>query len=350
MNIKKLASSLMMLSLCTVGVGNVSAAAADPAEAGAARLRANIRVDTLRSKNPLDIDGNPILPVHSTEERDRKIVALYEALIDQKIFLLEQVNVIPQGIKGLPKYLNQLFDKGITAERIRAFRDGSLARAAVRRAKNEVDLINHQNATQKIAHVRGGVSASTLCLTQITNLTRTLSRDIVNSRTRDELVNRFAVALAALNFGAINANFDGDTGASATTLTEHRQAVENLWQVVVALARLAGDKIGELQAANDELHVTHDALKQAMRRENGTMLCLHIAYAYYCDNQHSTEESFFDIYERYDPATPENGNKGIRERYEAWLRKVGITEMHKPGTPIGNGDDWDELLRRSDAI
>ena len=84
--------------------------------------------------------------------------------------------------------------------------------------------------------------------------------------------------------------------------------------------------------------------------KSANMLMFHIAYSYYCDAQDIGEQSFFDIYERYDPATPENGNKGIRERYEAWLRKVGITEMHKPGTPIGNGDDWDELLRRSDAI
>ena len=237
---------------------------------------------------------------------------------------------------------------GINAERIRSLRDNGLAREMLRSAAKEIAGTVHENATRKIAHVREGVSASTLCLTQITELTGNLSRAIVNTRDPNELLRDFADELAGLNFGAINASFDGDTGSSATTLAEHRQAVENLWQVIAALANLAGDKIGELQDANDELHVTHDALKQAMRRENGTMLCLHIAYAYYCASGVVGQvEGFFDIHGVYDPATPENGNKGIRERYEAWLRKVGITEMRKPGTPVGEGDDWAELLRRA---
>ena len=86
MNIKKLAASLMMLSLCTVGVENVSAAA--PAGDGAARLRANVRTDTLREKDPLYTDGSHVLPVGSTNAEDVAIVDLYGAIIDRKIFPL----------------------------------------------------------------------------------------------------------------------------------------------------------------------------------------------------------------------------------------------------------------------
>ena len=87
-----------------------------------------------------------------------------------------------------------------------------------------------------------------------------------------------------------------------------------------------------------------------LHAKSANMTVFHMAYKLLCAYSVAGARDFLDdvVDLDLDPATPENGNKNIRERYDAWVARTGAVRPHAGDRYTE--EDWDELRKRSDAI
>ena len=142
MNIKKLAASLMMLSLCTVGVENVSAAAAPMA------------TPPERLINDLDT-----LPDDAPEKQ------LYNELYrNKRTRLLDNATYSPKGITSLKKYLGYALQENPNLMNDIREATPMRANAIMARMASLISAKYHNNARDKMESVRNVLNISNACL------------------------------------------------------------------------------------------------------------------------------------------------------------------------------------------
>ena len=146
MNIKKLAASLMMLSLCTVGVGNVSAA------------NPPITTPPERLINDL-VDGSPEYNLY-VELRDRI-----------QLDLMRDMTYSPRQIRSLKKYIGLLMREDANlpdiVARANTTRDKQAVLDYLANLSSKVAAKYHNDATTKAGETRNMIMLSTACLDAI---------------------------------------------------------------------------------------------------------------------------------------------------------------------------------------
>ena len=315
MNIKKLAASLMMLSLCTVGVENVSAAAAGPL-----RIAEGIHLGGDDRMTPLNNhDNSPVLVAGSPEE------LLFKALYRKHINVLEQQDVSAGGVKGLSKYLNRLIRVGITADVVNDPSESPpKIRATIHTRMGGVSKFYHDDSTAKAGRVRDVVTNASVCIRTIAQVTR----DIALAGNTDAIITAFEDALGPSNeelARIISENFAGGMGAehadgaSGRVLEDNRQAILELQRAISALVRFAMLTINNLVDSGTTMRLFHEIYIILCRAHCGGREF----FEGYVDPVDGIRKS---AYNDFDPPSAENGNKTLYERYQEWLRITGFPE------------------------
>lgn len=310
MNIKKLAASLMMLSLCTVGVGNVSASApagdaAPDAPPPLTRMAEQITEDSRRTDTPILIaTRQPALAPNSAE--DDLFKAIYAKLATSNMYLLEQVHLMPAKAQGLQKYMRQLLARGITVTKVEQARDAYDLEDMLINRMADIEKTNREHATTKAGDVRKVVGLATECLrvfaesvNGILNAGNVDEAALVvnNAQTRlDDILADGGELVTAIN------QLQG--GKSGTALREQKEQISQLRLAVLNLVRLGIDRMRTLQTT-------------MQTRDNLAMAFLHEAYKNYCNTRTKANDQFFDMMKLVYPASSlEYGN--LEAMYDAW--------------------------------
>ena len=105
--------------------------------------------------------------------------------------------------------------------------------------------------------------------------------------------------------------------------------------VKVLLLLLCSTTCGAMEPVRDRIEERADTMgiavsplssNKQIRSYNESMVSMrvfHELYTLMCSSN-CGGDTFFNDYDVYDPATPENGNKTLRERYEEWATLNGI--------------------------
>lgn len=332
MNIKKLAASLMMLSLCTVGVENISAASAAHVpevlnmvagiELGNDPARPGIRIPVYRDT------GEPVLTAHSREE------GLFIALLNKGINLLE-----PEesaffryiGVDSFKKFMQYAVRVGINAASINGETKMG-ARSTLKGAKEAMMALAAADKTLKKQHVREGIQAST---DYISNITRIVDFAIRISGAMS--VTAFQGALGELGNLSIqsldhiiSAHFssDGVKGDTGRTFDAHRKAVVSLKIMIAGLINWGINNV-----INAEQQVQHTKEEY----ENKKMALLHMSLIYLkeCGLIQSAED-VNDNFGALDPQSAANGDRPLWDRYEEWANRNNTLHMKTDGQETHN--------------
>ena len=336
MNIKKLAASLMMLSLCTVGVGNVSASApasddAAPAAAAApntrpqvSRIAEQITPESRDSDTPILIaTRRPALVQGSPEDQ------LFKALHAKELRLLKGTTLVPQDVRGLAKYMRMLLPY-LTSDYL-ARNNRFQIEGAIRLLVKDIDGKYHEEARGKAETVRKAIGIANECLTIFT----TSVRDINDALDFNAVSSTYQAAEA--NVQHLLAP-DGPleevlhqvkaTGGSGRVLNEQKRLLSELQGLLFSLIRLAMQRLTELQKTQTNLQETQDALQQT---DNLAMKFLHEAYTLYRQSISPGEDDIF--FEGINQAFGKPGtDKTFENKYNAW-RRANTVEL----PTIGHG-------------
>lgn len=221
MNIKKLVALLMMLSLCTVGVENASAA--------------NPPITTPPERLINDLDT---LPNDAPEKQ------LYNALLGKQFDIMGDMTYTPKGITSLKKYLGYVLrESPHLLEKVGRYSaielDAKMARLA-----RLISAKYHNKARDKMKSVRTVFDISNACLDALCNAIQAIN---VDSR-RDVLLGTFEVAIQQMSDlargegNSLRAEFDrywqAKKTATANTKEVVSQHIQKLCEVVDALTLL----------------------------------------------------------------------------------------------------------------
>lgn len=302
-NIGKIATSFLAVLLFGCTVENASAAAA--AGGGAAlRIAEGIHLGGADGITPLDEHDNPVLIAGSDEE------ALFKALEGKGVDPLTQHDIVAGGVKGLKKYLGHLLREGITADFVRRSRDTRIRFYIQNVLSERINAQYHEAATLKAEEVRKAIRYANICLNTIADA----AAAVAVAGDLEAVKNAFANTLDTLDVSlrgdgglakVINDSFAGGDGKSGEELEAQRQAIIRLGASLIALVDLAINKLMSVNAKTVKMDVFHDM------------------YEVFC-SKGAGGDRFFDEYEVFDPARPENGEKTFKTRYEEWAREKEI--------------------------
>ena len=278
MNIKKLAASLMMLSLCTVGVENVSAAAAPMA------------TPPERLINDLDT-----LPDDAPEKQ------LYNELYrNKRTRLLDNATYSPKGITSLKKYLGYALQENPNLMNDIREATPMRANAIMARMASLISAKYHNNARDKMESVRNVLNISNACLDALCNAIQAIN---VDSR-RDVLLASFERAIQQMSAlaigegGSLTAEFDRYWKAKKTA---HGNTKEVVSQHILKLCE-AADALTVLVASIAEKATTPEHME-----------LFHAMYDSMCEVGIGDEIM----------NTAEGLCPGFTEQYDNWLRQTG---------------------------
>ncbi len=278
MNIKKLAASLMMLSLCTVGVENVSAAAA-PRHVAPDRL-----------VNDLDT-----LPDTAPEKQ------LFNELSAKEFDVMGDRTFTPRGIHSLKKYMRCLLDlKPNLINDVHALTDDDHPEFALKLSglADKISLKYHNDATTKAANTREMLERSNDCLDAICSAIEVIDVDDPSN----VLLDKFRVAFSRAQAAAI-----GNEGSLA-------EAWEGYWE-----AKRGGATANAIEAHLLQLCRVIDSLNKLaiIIAEKATtpekMGLFHYMYGLLCRT--GAADKLMGVCNRRVP--------GFEAQYDAWLAKTG---------------------------
>jgi hypothetical protein len=285
----------------------------------AMRIAQGINLGGADGITPIKADGSPVLIGGSNEE------LLFKALQRKGIHLLTMEDVVVSDVQDLKKYLQRLISKGINENYVNNTKATKIRTAVHNAIANKIAGKYHKDARKKAEHVRLAVDSATTCLTAITDATRAIAL----AGNLDDIRNAFTQAMNTINASLtdyagggglaqiISSHFaenqapDRAGGKSGQSLEAQRQAILNLRTALIALLNLAINRINAINAIN-ALHGNSSA----------TMKLFHEMYVLFC-SQHLGGDMFFNDFDEYDPASPENGNKNFQTRYREWAAANG---------------------------
>ena len=300
MNIKKLAASLMVLSLCTVGVGNINALKnAEPLitvgvyrEVNGERVRVHIPV--------VQGTNRPVLEPGSQEEQ------LFDALCRAGFDPLDARNnrhVVTN--MGLKKYLTELINAGFM-EKVAGLHSNFAVKSELGSFNKQISSDKAQHSSDKAEQVRAGIAESTTYVNNL-NVIVTFAENIGRAATRADFQQALD-GLNRLNLDALANTIDRlEEGKSARSLQNHKDALERLKTLVAALIDLGIEKI----TAGEEALV--------VGKEQAKMSMLHLALVQLSAMQVIPDDMLNEELGRFDPPSAANGNKSLLERYNEWV-------------------------------
>lgn len=305
MNIKKLAASLMMLSLCTVGVGNINALKNDPPleTIDSGRPRPHKDDGYVDEKNNIQIpvvQGHRDQPVFAPESTAEQLFdALCAAGLDP---LSPRAGRHVLNTMGLRKYITELLRHGLTVETVQGLKGSYAVGTTLDTYNARIDGRIAAAKSEKAKKVREGVSAATEYVENINGIAA-FARDMGMAATIGDFRNAIT-RLSELHLNDLDdIIYSLNGGSSADSLQAHKDALENMKTLMMTIISLGIQKItaGKTEGEQTKMRMLHMALVNLAQWDFDVddMLRFH--------------------FEQFDPASAANGNRSLLVRYNEWV-------------------------------